>query len=679
MDPYPDCPDHSADEMVYTKARLEHALRVFREASSYLRNKGLPSENLERHLRSKYAFRKSSKIVPFTNVTLWQAKDDAGSDDEEYDPGKEKKKLNTKKKRKSERKRKAEDCGDQDQHIKRSKGEESTFGDDGAYISFKLTSQKGKQLLEDLSRVHWTDLGNCEEERSEEVEPSYWKRYSSSYAGARRRSAFDILLDDGSTDVNVDVDDESDMKSQVLATSLRNGKVREKLKDTKKQNRRTNSTSKHAENVITESRAELCHSNAIQKRCRGQNHNNRSFKQIDSVIEPSELRHEKDEEIEQSANVIHPTGRKHRDNVTHNTKMTPELSPPSMSLSDDFSFTRTQSLLDQPGLITIETAYAHPIDFRYMPPVGQRCDFCSDWRMGILGHGSKIIQVFIDPEHPTQFQEMGNGHRSFGKTCTKMCISCALDRLLIVRCHCPDQDQNNGHGELYEPESKRTTPVFSKIPGLVSTGQNLNLYQTRLLPTKGTPQANTPPSKTGPLPACSLCPLPAAWQCDKWQKADKMKKPCRIPNDTPSAASAVCSLSSTSPIPYTALTNGHKRKVSIITLSDSDDDLSIPFSKRSTTTTATSISQTPSFRRAPSTLSSTSSQQPLRPPLRGCGLKLCSQCKSVVEEQCGGQLDKKKIMKWLREESRGKMGRADVEWLFEGSMLERTYERGVWR
>ncbi|KAK5102419.1 hypothetical protein LTR70_000205 [Exophiala xenobiotica] len=698
MDPYIDCPNHPADEMVYTKARLEHALRVFRETSSYLRTKGFPSEHLERHLRSKYAFRKSSKFATLANVTLWQEKSN-GSDDEEYDPEKEKKRLNPKRKKKAEQKRKPDDSGDQDRAVKRSKGEEE---EDGAYISFRLTSDKGRALLRDLSLVHKTDLASFEKGRSEEVEPSFWKRYSSSNGSTstRRLSKPDMLLDDDLSEMDTDGDFESDPR--VLTTSLRSGRVRERTGGRKEFKANTNHVAKQEDHVTKVSKASRCHINGVHNKEPSKfdgSTTGRSIRPIDSISDQIELDNDFSSENEQATSVFHPSNSKRNVNRHKAASVKHEPLAPTVTLNEDFSFTYTQSLLDQPGLVTIETAYAHPIDFRFMPPVGQRCDFCSDWRMGILGHGKKVIQVFIDPEHPTQFQEMGNGHRSSGKQCTKMCISCALDRLLIVRCHCMDQANYSSESAL--PRDSQSAPAFSHLAGAIFNEHNLALYAKRLLPKPGTPEASAPPTKYGPLTPCSLCPQPALWQCSKWQKADKMKKPCRIPEPATPATTVVTSLSS---IPLTppatpatstsiGLPNGHKKTPSIITISDSDDDSPPPPSPstnpnlnpnpRPTTTPGSSSQRAPSTTTLSSTTTTSSSSSPshqtqlLRPPLRGCGLKLCTACKTFVERRCGGFLDKKRVLKWLRDESKVKTGRADVEWLFAGSCLERSYEEGV--
>lgn len=668
MDLYLDCPDHPADEMVYTKARLGHALRVFRETSSYLNKKGLPSENLERHLRSKYAFRKSSKVAPLTNVTLWQDKSN-GSDDEEYDPDKERKTRNAKKKRRAEQKRKAEDSGDQERSIKKNKSEEG----DHAYISFTLASEKGRQLLRDLSLFHKTDLESFDKERSDEIEPSYWKRYSSSSgsAEARRRPRSDVLLDDDLTETVPD--SEPEKPGPVLTTSLRSGKVREKPSD-KKITRVTNGMSKHDEDVMKESNPQIPRNNTIQKEVLPKwGISGRPTRGAGSRSEPIELDDDPNEEFERPAIVHHSTTSKCSTSGNHNTKFKREPSLPAVSPSNGFSFTQALSHPDLPGLITIETAYAHPIDFRFIPAVGQRCDFCRDWRFGILGHGKRAIKVFIDPEHPTQFQEMRNGHHSLGKQCTKMCISCALDRLLIMRCHCPNQDDRRSDSAL--PPQSQPAPAFSRISGVVCSKHNWDLYSNALFSKPGTAEASAPPSKNGPLSACSLCPAPAMWQCCKWQKTDKIKKPCRVPDEAAPATSAVTSLSSSPSTPPTTpsggATNGHKKQASIISISDSDDD------SPSTRPSATSSPQ--SSQRAHLTISSSSSQQGLRPPLRGCGLKMCTPCKGFVSDKCNGQLDKKLIMKWFRDESKVKEPRADVDWLFTGSLLERTYEDGARR
>jgi len=679
--------------MVYTKARLEHALRAFRETSSHLCKEGLPSENLERHLRSKYAFRQSSKYATLANVTLWQEKSN-GSDDEDYDPEKEKKRLKPRRK-KAEQKRKAEDSGDQEKPVKRSKGEKEE--DHRAYISFTLTSDKGRKLLRDLSRVHRTDLASFEKERSEEVEPSWWKRYSSSYGGTsvRDMSKPGVLLDDDVSERDTDDDFGSD--KLVLATSLRSGKVRARPRGSKELEANTHGVAKqdqHVTNVSKISRPHLdgVHNPGQQPTFDG---SSGSIRRIDSISDQVELDYRSSGEVEQAPSVLHPIDSKHNVNKHPTAKIENQPRVPAASLSEDLSSAQAQSFLDQPGLITIKTAYAHPIDFRFMPPVGQRCDFCSDWRMGILGHGKRVIQVFIDPDQPTQFQEMGNGHRSLGKPCTKMCISCALDRLLIVRCHCVDQPGcSSGYYSL--SRDSQIAPAFAPIAGASFNQHNLTLYAARLIPKPGTPEASASPSRHGPLTPCSLCPQPASWQCSKWQKTDKTKKPCRIPglDSATLATNAVISFSSSpltppaTPSSTTATSAGplagHKKRPSIITISSDSDDGDFP-PRPPPKPAGQTVSSRSTSHRAPSTTTTTRSptsssrppQQTLRPPLKGCGLKLCTPCKTFVERRCGGLLDKKQISKWLRDESRVKTGRADVEWLFEGSCLERAYEKRI--
>jgi hypothetical protein len=86
-------------------------------------------------------------------------------------------------------------------------------------------------------------------------------------------------------------------------------------------------------------------------------------------------------------------------------------------------------------VISIQTWWAHPMDFRHTPTQQDPCHFCNDFRYGVFGCGNGQLNVtVIKYPNNAAYEEMGDGHCSQGKEPTRMCVTCALRRLHISRC-----------------------------------------------------------------------------------------------------------------------------------------------------------------------------------------------------------------------------------------------------
>ncbi|KAJ9651004.1 hypothetical protein H2198_009698 [Neophaeococcomyces mojaviensis] len=682
--------------MPYTKARLEHALKIFRETAPYKLQRGLPSGNLERRLRRNYSLRDVSRTSFTRTATVWQDRDSGGNSDDEYDPKEERKKLKAAatRKKKNNQKRKAEEEAENDRKTKKVKGEEPCYDSNSAYLTLVLTTEKGRSLLADLAHTHNTSCLGQQHDQECEKEPSYWRRSSGSKKCNSSKLAIHEL-----TGSELDAGADNDVEAPI--SGLRDGKVLDN-ENNAGFCRSLDGEDSRREKIIKQKTAK----DSVQ------NHEDHTLSAKTGSVKKTGSHSYATIEIEHNENNVTSSTALSLSKVAPSMlrrKPKPVVSKPVTSGSANTSLSafsvekarHAHSFRDESGLITIETCYAHPIDFKHIPQTGgEPCDFCSNYRMSVIGLGKKFISVFIDPDVPTKVHEVGDGWRSKGVPATKMCVSCALGRLMITRCH------TLGTGSARQQQ-------FMKIPLLNSSEENRRAYLRDLFDPSKRPNhfSESAGKREGPLPSCNLCPAPAFWKCCKWQNRDKMNAPCRVPSSATvsepwSAVQALSSSRSPSVTPSASLVsmtrestpiytppastlpvnkvsnkiiNGKKRQV-ICLDSDSDDDI-LPQAKQRITAVDLTGGPTQSFQIGTSQTSQRSNsiaalQSGLRPPIQGCGLKLCHPCKLFVEARCDGSLDRRKVMEFLRKES--KLGpRADLRFLFQGSELERAYEQAA--
>lgn len=323
-----------------------------------------------------------------------------------------------------------------------------------------------------------------------------------------------------------------------------------------------------------------------------------------------------------------------------------------------------------------ETSYAHPINFKLLSDKdgSSECHFCKDWTMAVIGHGTRRATA-RRLRSPPEYHETANGHRDEGKEAARMCVRCSLNRLLMMRCHSPHYQPNN------PPPSTLSHP-FTKVHAKDLTEQQPWKYLQHLFcRMNGETHLISPAFE---LPACSLCPQPAVWKCCKFQERDQAMRPCQIPEADSSmlarANSAVVDLSSSSSSPINdrpPQTRLQAAEPVVISLLDSSDDEEVPVSR---STPAPPRQPTRPLIKLEGVLSTTTTSRPqvpnpaLRPPLRGCGLHLCTPCHIFVTQSCKGLLPESRILAYIKANPLGK--RADVQWLFKGSLLEESFEHG---
>ena len=151
----------------------------------------------------------------------------------------------------------------------------------------------------------------------------------------------------------------------------------------------------------------------------------------------------------------------------------------------------------------IRTPWSHPINFKHTKSGGgSPCKFCHDFRYGIWGEVERDVTVIKDPSSETlQFLEVVKDPKHQTPPETRMCVSCALNRLRIPNCP--------GHYFVGMPAVSLPLAVEATKQAVVRKG----------------------PALPKPLvPLCSLCVLPARIKCCASQKFDKMRRPQDEPN-----------------------------------------------------------------------------------------------------------------------------------------------------
>lgn len=573
VSPVPHCPNHSADEMGYSKARLDHALKVFRRTRTTSR----ATRRRERTIRS-------SRAPAYQSWNFSGAPDD--SDEDEYDPVEDRKRL------KAPRRKKKDETGKR--KLTRN------------YITFRLTDSKNRSKLEELAHGR-----NSEGPRK----PSSGERTSGGQRD-RKETRDDSELGYKLMDIDDDVDEvRGTLYGGLAQTALRSGRVLQKIENQSEDTIRFDDPGLPDE-VNTQHGQEAAPRSAPLI--------NRSTIPIgNSFAEPITIDSSDEERSE------------------HGSRR-PSTAPQS-----------TQRLLLASSESAIErftTSYAHPINFKFFPNKNgtSNCHFCTDWTMGVLGHLPTFIEAVRDPDNPTVYQELRDGHRGDGKDPTQMCVKCSLERLLIMRCHSP-HDQSNS---LANPFNRIHTGNIDAPKYLRHLFCRMNGENHLIAPTYE-------------FQTCSLCPTPASYKCAKYQERDHARRPCQIPKDLSGRArgnAAFSDLPSSSSLPQSRQQLTGPVVISLLDSSSDEDESPLQSSTQAPTT---------QLARAPQA-------QALRPPLRGCGLHLCTTCHIFITQQCNGLLPEEGVMRYL-ERGGGMRKRADVQWLFKGSLLEGSYEQGAGR
>ena len=402
----------------YTQARLEYALRVFRDSSPYRTKRGFKTDNLEQHLK-KYALRTTASMNVAQRSSLWIDKDDSG----DYNPSKSKKRqadIGPPKPR-NNNKRKEKDLGADRESggpFKKAKAKpkpKTTWlsGRNRGWdckILLKLTSVAGKAKLQQLA-----DAGIPPPEVDDQ--PSLWALRGGSFSrsprspltvAARRRSMFGPEPDGD--------EENEDLQGCGLGLRTRTLPVLEvpnvpqkSMRCVRCQQARRKCT--HRKEDIGPSCTQ-CRRDGLECSFGAPYAQEEKAAQVapgdqhDSPIMTKlpQIQQEKAEQVAPGDHHVSPVA----------------VDSPSSGCS---------------GTRWITTNFVHPINFKFsvaQDPT-KTCDFCRDFRYGIVGCGSpRKVEVIVEGKRI--IEEARNGYRAKGKEPSKMCIMCALDRFQICRC-----------------------------------------------------------------------------------------------------------------------------------------------------------------------------------------------------------------------------------------------------
>ncbi|KIW72794.1 hypothetical protein, variant [Phialophora macrospora] len=456
----------------YTKGRLEHALKVYREARKASRP---TTSKVQRHLRKDYQFRRVKAPCNLVHITAWDD-DDASSD--EYNPEAPKKRrlLNPrapKAKRFKQAQRPANPTHTTPEKI------EDDFVPFSTLLTIKLRSLRGRLLLNALACQHGT---------------GYDKKHESN-----KKTRRDGRRDLGKT--YLELQDEESCKIDEGTT--RSGLKRKIGSPAKTQRSPACKQSKKrcATKVSETPSCEHCENEHLK--CGAPKNDGESPK----------LGREHHEELKQteaiqvaSASIIATRP------LTHTVSPSPVAERPIDQLRRHY--VELRAMLGTPVLLAgsspenpitlaspspspepakplmsstfiISTPWAHPIDFKYGVNSQPPCHFCDDFRYGIYGYG--LIEAEVSRRADGQLQECRKGHGLEGKEATRMCVECSLRRLYMSRC------KKHSIHQFGSPEHARFKAYIGQ------------LLDKRYL--------NGPSIKVGVYYTCSLCTQPAFWRC----------------------------------------------------------------------------------------------------------------------------------------------------------------------
>ena len=376
-------------KMAYTRERLKETIRVFRSAKAVAHQQHRASPQLDRSLRNKHDFRGQGPPSPGTQASRWQQEDSDADDDDDYDPT-AKRRQKKQVERSAHPKRKAAEAGDEAKE--RKKRIKSTprcstleeLSDKISFLTFTITSQKGKDLLKELSEQHETGLQGrrpaCSALADASMDTWTWEK--------ERRKTYEQQFEE-----QIDEIDNSGGRA------LRSRKVPE---------------------IEVEAR---------KPKAMARNH---------AEIEPQETKAfatHKHHEDEYSTRLPHglPSPAPTPPEFTNRSRQSHSIQEPTKH--DIIEISPSPSPTPECRLEWITTRWAHPIDFTYIPSAGQPpCHFCEKFRYGIAGFRARDIQVQKTGDANKMYEEYRGGRPNPNPEATRMCAKCALDRIYISKC-----------------------------------------------------------------------------------------------------------------------------------------------------------------------------------------------------------------------------------------------------
>ena len=379
--------------MTYTRQRFGYVLKVFRRAKAADERHVPSSPQVDRNLRNKHEFRGQLQLnPPATPGSRWQD-ENSGSEDDDYDPSAKKSKKKAPEKP-TRSKRKAPDAGDGEKTRKKPKLRGSSpeeLNSKVAFISVKMASNKGRELLKSLADAHGTGID----------------AYRSSGAG---RSLSDADMDTMAWENKQRKQHERTFEDAFNAEiggidnhggrALRNRKVPDIAVFSK--------TLKDGSNIEEQSGMQAPQNLDDEPPHKASN----AAISTTGLLSPA------------------PTPPKEGRRLYQSSRQRSSSRSPIL-ISDDG---QTPSPLPPTFDKIAVTRWHHPVDFQTRLRTG--CDFCKDCLFGVHGLIARKVQLRKTGTINKRYTECGGATPptdSHGPT--KMCIPCALDRFYISNCH----------------------------------------------------------------------------------------------------------------------------------------------------------------------------------------------------------------------------------------------------
>lgn len=156
-------------------------------------------------------------------------------------------------------------------------------------------------------------------------------------------------------------------------------------------------------------------------------------------------------------------------------------------------------------IITIRTAFCHPITFNHIPDAENQdpCSWCDSPFFGLSGHGFLEVRVLKPLDDSGEgYEEISDGHTQEGQPCTKMCMLCTYARIRIMTCAKHDIQPIPGlDPQRYDYRSLYKSLEALKLGKNGDEGDNSSSSdgggETLAMTTKW----------------CSICPAPAFYKC----------------------------------------------------------------------------------------------------------------------------------------------------------------------
>ena len=474
--------------MPYSKSRLDKALRIIRAAKDQIKCQRASALHHPSQHKIRYRARRG-RPLPFHPNS-----ESSGEGDDVYEPGVRRRRKRIEPVKAPRAKRKAEDAAGGDN--KRSKGRPRDVAErdsKDAYITVVLTSGKGKELLQALG-----------------------KRFGTDVARALQSGSSSTLADRSLDPMQRDLESRYKAQTYMDALDLESALIENKDCRILRNGRQVPDANHDVRFLPCEACLEgdaMCRGplNGVCARCSKQSLACVPYEEIGDVAQdepsrtPRTSNDYKSHTVDSGLLTPPPT-------ASRTGSMRSQLSGPTILISDSpaQSTMRSSSSLalrqgsihepetivldDEPQdsasgeIFTIETPFAHPINFRYLPAVHDLpCDFCSSCLFRLEGLGQRIqVEVLSLPDEKG-YQELGAGHRAAGNEPTRMCVRCALERLYVMNC-------------------ERHT--FHKVPEFEMKAADYGNYSKQMQSLHRGPNIQHLKYKM-----CSLCPLPATFGC----------------------------------------------------------------------------------------------------------------------------------------------------------------------